>query len=379
MLVVPGLVDMHVHLREPGFTSKETIETGTMAAAVGGFTSVCCMPNTNPVTDSVQAIEYINRVAKTDARVNVYIIGAISLGSKGEVLSPIGALKFAGAVGISDDGRPVANPLLMKRALQYASGFDMAVISHCEDLTLVNGGDINEGATATRYGLKGIDNASEEVMVARDIILAENTNTSVHIAHISTAGSVRLIRDAKSRGVKVTCETCPHYFTLTDEACADYNTNAKVNPPLRSHADKAAIIEGIIDGTIDVIATDHAPHAHDDKACEFDKAANGISGLETALSLCLTHLIKPGHISIQKLIYMMTAAPSRILGLNKGELAIGKTADITVIDPNKQYTITAARFKSKGKNTPFDGHTVTGKAIHTIVNGAFALKNETIV
>ncbi len=367
--VLPGLVDAHCHLRDPGFEYKEDIESGTRSAAMGGFTSIACMPNTNPVADSESVIKYILNKAKQEGYVNVYPIGAISKGLKGDELAEIGELKFAGAVAISDDGKPVNSSSLMKKALQYASMFDMTVISHCEDLDLAEGGVINEGYTSTIMGLKGIPAAAEETMVSRELILSEYTGVPIHIAHVSTALSVEMIRSAKKRGVKVTCETCPHYFSLTEEACEAYNTNAKVNPPLRTAADVQAIIEGIADDTIDIIATDHAPHHIDEKNIEFSLAANGLVGFETALSLAVTHLVKPGIISISKLVEKMSLNPSKILSINKGTLEIGSTADITIIDINEKITVDTGKFQSKSKNSPFGGMELTGSVWGTIVGG----------
>ncbi len=369
LVVAPGLIDMHVHLREPGYEYKEDIESGTSAAAMGGFTSVACMPNTNPPIDNAPLVEYIISKAKSVGKVNVYPIGCISKGMKGEELSEIGELKFAGAVAISDDGKPVENALLMRHAMQYANTFDITVISHCEDLSLVDGGSANEGFVATSMGLRGIPACSEETMVAREILLAENDNLSVHIAHVSTKGSVQLIRDAKARGVKVTCETGPHYFTLTDAAIEGFDTNAKMNPPLRSAEDVEAIIEGLKDGTIDVIATDHAPHHIDEKNCEFALALNGIIGLETSLPLSLTYLVDKGVLTMDELLRKMCVNPANILGLNKGNLSVNRPADIVIFDPNEKYTIDVNSFKSKSKNSPFDGFEVKGRVKYTIVGG----------
>ncbi len=369
LIVAPGLIDMHTHLREPGFEYKEDIETGTSAAAMGGFTSIACMPNTNPPIDNAAIVEYIHSKAKSAGKVNVYPIGCISKGQKGEELAPIGELKFAGAVAISDDGRPVENALLMKRALQYANTFDISVISHCEDMSLVDGGSANEGFMATTLGLRPISPAAEEVMVARDVLLAENEGVAVHIAHISTRGSVDIIRSAKARGVRVTCETCPHYFTLTDREIDGFNTNAKMNPPLRSDDDVKAIIEGLRDKTIDVIATDHAPHHIDEKNCEFALAANGIVGLETSLPLGITYLVDTGILTINELLEKMCVNPANILGLNKGTLSESRPADIVIFDPNEKFTVDVNGFKSKGKNSPYDGYELKGKVKYTIVNG----------
>ncbi len=368
-IVTPGLVDMHCHLRDPGQEYKEDIETGTMSAAMGGITSVACMPNTKPVIDNEAIVTYINSKAKEVGYVNVYPIGAISKGLKGEELAEIGELKFAGAVAISDDGRPVVESGLMRRAMEYADMFDMTVISHCEDISLADGGHMNEGYTATSLGLRGITRAAEEVMVSRDIIIAESTGTAVHIAHVSTRGSVELVRQAKKRGVRVTCETCPHYFSLTEKAVEGFNTNAKMNPPLRTDDDVEAIKEGLRDGTIDCIATDHAPHHIDEKNCEFALAMNGIVGFETSLGLGIKYLVKPGILTMSQLIEKMSVNPSRILGLNKGNLAEGKAADITIFDPEKEWTVDISKFKSKSKNSPYNGFVLYGKPEYVIVGG----------
>ncbi len=368
-LVAPGLVDMHCHLRDPGQEYKEDIVTGTKSAVMGGFTSVACMPNTTPVADDKIVISYIVNKAKEQAYANVYPIGAISKGLKGQQLAEMGDMKEAGAVAVSDDGRPVENANFMKNAMVYANGFDLPVISHCEDLSLKNDGSMNEGYTSTYMGLRGISRASEEVMVSRECILAETYNVPVHIAHVSTKGSVETVRQAKKRGVKVTCETCPHYFTLTEEAVEGFNTNAKMNPPLRTKEDVEAIIEGLKDGTIDAIATDHAPHAIDEKNCEFDLALNGIVGLETAFGLSYTYLVKTGALTLPQLIEKMSINPSKILRINKGELKEGAVADVSVFDLEKQYTVKTAEFMSKSKNSPYDGFELYGKADTVIVKG----------
>ncbi len=366
-IVAPGLIDMHVHLRDPGYEYKETIETGGRAAAFGGFTAVCCMPNTNPVNDCRQVTDYIvEKALKTDG-VRVYPVAAISKELKGDSLCEYGELKDAGAIAVSDDGNPVMNSQLMRRALEYSSGFNLPVISHCEDLDLVSGGAMNEGAVATKLGLSGIPNAAESIMVLRDIALCELTGIPIHIAHVSTMESVRAIRDAKKRGVPVTAETAPHYFSLTDTSVKDYNTNYKMNPPLRTERDRDAICQGLVDGTIDVIATDHAPHSLIEKAVEFDQAANGIIGLETAVPLGLK-LVEAGIIDIAELIRKMSKNPARILGLKTG-LEIGKTADITIIDPKISFCIDADTFQSLSRNTPFDGWDVKGSAVLTMVGG----------
>lgn len=368
-VIIPGLIDMHCHLREPGFEYKENIESGTKSAAVGGFTSIACMPNTNPVIDNAAMAEFIINRAKSTGSVNVFPIGSISKGLKGEELAEIGELKFAGVVAISDDGRPVMKAALMRHALSYASMFGVTVISHCEDLNLLEGGSMNEGAVSTGLGLKGISKSVEEVMIARDIILAENEGVGVHIAHVSTRGGVELIRQAKKRGVNVTCETCPHYFTLTEKEVIGFNTNAKMNPPLRSEDDVEAIKEGLKDGTIDVIATDHAPHHIDDKNVEFENAANGIVGFETALPLSITYLVNTGILSLEELIEKMSINPASILGLNKGSICEGKIADITIIDLNEEFVVDVNSFKSKSHNSPYDGYKLFGKVCYTIVNG----------
>lgn len=378
-IVAPGLVDMHCHLREPGYEYKEDIESGAKSAVMGGFTSIACMPNTNPVIDNAAVVEYIISKAEKLGYANVYPIGAVSKGMKGEELSEIGELKFAGVVGISDDGKPVASSGLMRRALEYASMFDVTVMSHCEDMGLVNEGSMNEGYTATRLGLRGITRAAEEVMVSRDILIAEALGVPVHICHVSTRGSVDLVRQAKKRGVKVTCETCPHYFTLTDEACDGYNTNAKMNPPLRLADDVAAIKEGLKDGTIDAIATDHAPHHIDEKNCEFALANNGIVGFETALGLSITHLVKTGDLSFNEMLAKLTVNPADILGLNKGSIDIGKPADVVVFNPDEEYTVNVAEFKSKSKNSPYDGWKLYGKPEYTVVGGRIVVNQGILV
>lgn len=368
MILVPGLIDMHTHLREPGFEYKETIATGAAAAVAGGFTSIACMPNTNPMNDNRSITEFIKRKASEAALANVYPVGAISKDSAGAQLTEFWDLKEAGIVALSDDGKPVMNAALMRRALEYAFSLQLPIISHCEDTNLSANGLMNEGYYSTILGLSGIPAIAEEAMVARDILIAEFTKTSVHIAHVSTAGSVRLIRDAKERGLKVTAETAPHYFTLTDESLQRYDTNYKINPPLRSDNDVKAIKEGLADGTIDVIACDHAPHGRTDKEVEFEYAANGISGLETSLSLSL-NLISSKTLNWPDLITKMSLNPARILNLPKGTLETGADADITVIDPLHKWTVDVQAFRSRGKNSPFNGRQMQGKAILTIVGG----------
>jgi dihydroorotase len=365
--LTPGLIDMHVHFREPGQEYKETILTGARAAVTGGFTAVCTMPNTMPVNDDAAITAFIINKAAQAGLVRVLPVAAISQGLKGKRLSEFGELQSAGAVGVTDDGRPVMNGQLMRRALEYASAFGLRVISHCEDLDLANGGVMNEGPRATRLGLAGIPNACESVMVMRDISLSKVTGVPVHIAHVSTAESVAAIRRAKADGIHVTAETAPHYFTLTDEAVEGYNTHAKMNPPLRSQADRQAVREGLADGTLDAIATDHAPHSTNEKEVEFDRAANGIIGLETSLALGL-QLVRDGILDITALIEKMACAPARIMGLECG-LQPGRPADLTVIDPLKEWTVDSCHFKSKSRNTPFDGWRLTGRAVTTIVGG----------
>ena len=377
--VLPGLVDAHCHLRDPGQEYKEDIETGTRSAAKGGFTSIACMPNTSPVIDNQAIVKYIINKAKQDGVVNVYPIGAISKGLKGEELSEMGELKFAGAVAISDDGRPLKSSSLMKKALQYSSMLDITVISHCDTLDLVDEGTMTEGYMSTILGLKGIPSASEEIMVSRDLILAEYTKIPVHIAHVSTELSVDLIRHAKSRGVKVTCETCPHYFTLTEEACDGFNTLAKVNPPLRTQKDVEAIIEGLKDGTIDIIATDHAPHHKDEKNVEFALAANGMVGFETALPLSITYLVKPGHLTMEQLVEKMCVNPSKILGLNKGSIEVGSSADLTIIDMDEEFIVDINKFSSKSKNSPFNGFKLQGTVYYTIVEGNVVVREKLLL
>jgi len=368
LIVTPGLIDMHVHLRDPGLEYKEDIATGSRAAAAGGFTSVACMPNTKPVIDNKAVTSYILNKARNEAVVNVFPVGAITQGSKGESLAEMGELKEAGCVAVSDDGRPVANSELMRRALEYAKGVGIMVISHSEELSLVGEGVMNEGFTSTELGLKGIPWAAEDVAVAREVYLAEFTGAPVHIAHISTVGSARIIRNAKARGVQVTCETAPHYFTLTDEAVLGYNTNAKMNPPLRSAADVAAMKAGLADGTIDAIATDHAPHHPDEKDVEFNVAMNGIVGLETSLPLSL-RLVEEGCIDLKALVSCMSCNPAKILGLERGTLKPGAVADVTIIDPAKEWQVIAEKLETKSKNTPFLGWQMKGAAAYTIVKG----------
>ncbi|MDP3296657.1 MAG: dihydroorotase [Thermodesulfovibrionia bacterium] len=367
-IVIPGLVDMHTHLREPGFEYKETIKTGTLSALKGGFTSICCMPNTNPINDSITVTEYIIEKALKEGACTVYPIGAITKGQNGEALTELEALIKAGCIAFSDDGKPVTNSLIMRRALEYSKIFDIPVISHCEDLKLSEDGVMNEGFVSTILGLKGIPKAAEEVMVARDLALCELTGGRLHIAHVSTGGSVKLIKEAKARGVNVTSETCPHYFCLTDESLKSYNTNLKVNPPLRTEKDVKAIKQGLKDGTIDVIATDHAPHHFDDKNKEFDTAAFGISGLETAFALGI-QLVEQGVLSLKQLITKMSLTPSKIMRIKNGTLAVNANANIAIINLNKKFVVDSSKFLSKGKNTPFDGFHLKGTVEKTISVG----------
>jgi dihydroorotase len=367
-LLVPGLIDMHCHLREPGFEYKETIESGSKAGAAGGYTSLACMANTLPVNDNRAVTEYILRQAREKACTHIFPIGAVTRELKGESLAEIGELKEAGVVALSDDGRPLMNAGLFRRALEYARGFGLTVISHCEDLNLTGQGVMNEGFVSTILGLRGIPNAAEEVMILRDIALAELTGASLHIAHVSTAGSVRAIQQAKARSVKVTAETAPHYFTLNDEAVQGYDPNTKMNPPLRTAKDVAAVIAGLKDGTLDAIATDHAPQTAVEKDVEFDYAASGIIGLETALPLTL-RLVQEGHLTLMEAIEKLTLKPARILGLAKGRLKVGADADLTLIDLAQEQTVDASQFKSKSRNSPFQGWRLKGFAVLTIVAG----------
>jgi len=365
--VVPGLIDMHVHLREPGEEYKETIASGTLAAAAGGFTAVACMPNTIPVNDS-QAVTALILEKARSAHTRVYPVGCVSKDSHGEVLAEFGEMKKAGVVALTDDGRPVANSQLMRRALEYAGNYNLLIISHSEEMTLSKNGVMNEGAFSTRLGLRGIPRVAEEIMVYRDIALAEYTGRPLHLAHISTRESVSLIRRAKERGCPVTAETAPHYFSLTEEAVDHYNTRAKMNPPLRTSDDVAAIREGLKDGSIDVIATDHAPHSTLEKDLEFDLAANGIIGLETAVSLALA-LVREKVIDPTRMVELLSVNPARILEVPGGSLAIGNEADVTVIDPQRKFVYNVGAVHSKSKNSPFLDREFEGKAVLTIMGG----------
>jgi dihydroorotase len=368
MIVCPGLIDMHVHLREPGREEDETIATGTAAAVAGGVTSVACMPNTEPALDSQAAAEFVHLQAQRAGNANVYPVGAITKGRQGKELAEMGGLVEGGAVAFTDDGSPVVSAEIMRRALEYCRMFDKAVLTHAEDLDLTRGGVMNEGFESMRLGLRGMPAAAEEVMVFRDIALAELTGGRLHVLHVSTAGSVDLIRRAKQRGVKVTGEACPHHFTLTDKCLRGFDSNYKMAPPLRTDADVQAILEGLKDGTLDVIATDHAPHAPEKKMRELDQAPNGIIGLETLLPVCVVALIEPGHLTWPGLIEKLTSNPARVLGIDRGTLKPGAVADVTVIDPTAEWTIDPAKFRSKSRNCPYAGWKVRGRA-HTVLVG----------
>ena len=370
LTVFPGFIDMHVHLREPGFEKKEDIASGSAAAVRGGFTQICCMPNTRPVTDNKVVVSYIVNRAKEGNLCKVRPIGAITEGQEGKNLAAIGAMKAAGAVALSEDGKSVLSAGLMANAMMYAADFGLKCLCHCEDASLVDGGVVNEGYYSTLTGLKGSIRAAEDIVIAREICLAESLALPVHICHVSTYSGVQLIREAKARGVQVTAETCPHYFTLTDEVIASFDTNTKVNPPIREEKDRLAIIEGLRDGTLDCIVTDHAPHHADDKNVEYALAAFGISGLETSFALSYTQLVRGGTLTLEQLADKMSAAPARILGLEGGAVEPGAPADLTVVDLNEAWTIDPAQFVSKGKNTPFAGREVYGKVRYTIVDGA---------
>ncbi len=375
-LVTPGLVDMHVHLREPGREDKETIATACAAAVAGGVSSLACMPNTTPVNDNKSVTEFILNRAREKNLVNVYPIGAISKGLKGEELSEMAELCEAGVCACSDDGRPVMNSLLMRRALEYVRLFNLPLISHCEDLNLCADGVVNEGFVSMVTGLRGIPCAAEEVMVSRDILLARMTKSAVHIAHVSTAGSVALIRQAKREGIPVTAEATPHHFSLTEELALSFDTNTKVNPPLRSQSDREALIEGLSDGTIDVIASDHAPHTLAEKEQEYDLAPFGIAGLETLLSVSLTSLYHTKKLDLPTLVAKMTSHPARILKIPGGTLSLGGPADICIIDLEKKFTVDASHFYSKGKNTPFHGQELTGAPVMTLRAGKVVFPQE---
>ncbi len=360
-MVAPGLVDLHVHFREPGLEYKEDIETGSRAAAKGGVTTVVCMPNTSPVIDNKAQVRYVMERGREVGLINVLTSGCITKGQKGEELSEMASMKEAGAVAVTDDGKPVSSSAVMRKALEYAKMFEIPVFSHSEDLGLVDGGSMNEGYTATVLGIPGIPKAAESVAVSRDILIAEEVDGRLHICHVSTKNAIEAVRAAKARGVKVTAETAPHYFSLTEKACEGYNTNAKMNPPLRDEEDVAAVIAALQDGTLDAIATDHAPHHRDEKDLEFDKASNGIVGLETSLGLGITYLVKTGKLTLSQLIEKMSLNPSEIIGIDRGTLGVGKAADLVIFDPEKSYRVDVKNFASKGKNSPYDGFELYGQ------------------
>jgi dihydroorotase len=382
LVVCPGLIDMHVHLREPGQEHKETVATGTAAAVAGGFTAVACMPNTVPVNDNAGVTEYVLKKAAEANLARVYPIGAVSRGQAGEWLADIAELKNAGCVAITDDGRPVATALLMRRALEYASMFDILVIDHCEELSLKGDGVANEGYQASSLGLRGIPGEAESIMALRDISLASLTGGAVHIAHMSARQTLEAVRFGKASGARVTCEVTPHHLVLTDEMLAapvPYDTNAKMNPPLRETADRDAMLRGLADGSIDVIATDHAPHHYDEKLVEFDHAPFGITGLETAVSLCFDRLVHPGVISLSRLIELLSANPARILDVPGGTLSEGAPADITILAPDLLVTVSADRMRSKSKNSPFIGWSLRGGVAATLVGGRVVYVNDDVM
>ena len=368
-IVAPGLIDMHVHLREPGREEDETIATGVASAIAGGVTSVACMPNTEPALDSQSSAEFVVQQARRANLANVFPIGAITKGRQGNELSEMGGLVQGGAVAFTDDGTPVSSAEVMRRAMEYARGLGKAILSHSEDLELTKGGVMLEGAVSVRLGLKGMPSAAEEIMVYREIALAEISGAHVHILHVSTAGSVDLIRNGQKKGIRVTGEACPHHLTLTDESLRTFDTNYKMAPPLRTQADIEALIDGLKDGTLSVLATDHAPHALEKKTREFDQAPNGIIGLETFLPISIQALIEPGHLDWPRMLGMMTIAPAQVLGIDRGTLTPGAVADVTVIDPDVEWTIDPTRFKSKSRNCPFGGWKVRGRAEIVMVGG----------
>ena len=374
-VVAPGLIDLHVHLREPGQEDQETVATGAMAAAAGGFSAVCAMPNTDPVTDNQAAIGFVIRQSQRAQAARVYPIGAVSLGQQGERLAEFGEMVGAGAVAVSDDGHPVATSQLMRTALEYARTFGIPVADHCEDMSLADG-SMHEGIVSTRMGLPGIPSAAEEVMVARDVILAELTSGHVHLCHMSTRGSVELIRRAKEKGISVTAEATPHHFALTHERCEGYDTNAKMNPPLREAEDREAIREGLKDGTIDVIASDHAPHHYDAKEQAFDDAPNGIIGLETAFGIGVRELVEGGYLSLPELIFRMSTRPAQVFNLPGGTLVGGAPADVVILDPDVRWQVDPQESFSKSRNTPFAGETLVGRADLTIVRGKVVYRRE---
>jgi dihydroorotase len=376
LIVAPGFVDMHVHLREPGFEHAETIESGARAAAAGGFTSICCMPNTLPVNDNATVTSYIIERARKLAVTNVFPIGAITKNSAGEELSAIGSMKAAGVVAISDDGRPVMNARVMRRAMEFARSFDLPVIDHCEDLNLSAGGDMHEGYESVRLGLRGIPASSEDVMVARDILLAQLTGARFHVAHISTRNAMGMVAYAKQYGLPVTCEATPHHFALTDAQMLPYDSNFKMKPPLRTACDTGAVVDGIVGGAVDAIATDHAPHPGSEKMQEFEKCPFGIIGLETALGLALEHLVHTGKIPLARLIALFTTGPAHVLHLERGTLAVGAPADVTIFSTDLQWTYDVNQSFSKSRNSPFDGHSFRGGPVATVVDGAMVWRRE---
>ncbi|HET8675526.1 MAG TPA: dihydroorotase [Blastocatellia bacterium] len=376
LVVAPGFIDLHVHLREPGQEYKETIRSGVESAVAGGFTSVCAMPNTLPVNDNASVTRYIIEKAREAGLAEVYPVGAITRGSKGEELAEMAEMKDAGAVAVSDDGRPVMNPQVMRHAMEYARDHGLVVVDHCQDLHLSAGGVMHEGRYSTLLGLKGMTRAAEDSHVARDIMLAELTGARVHIAHISTAGAVEMVRAAKLKGLPVTCEATPHHLALADDAVTSFDTNTKMNPPLRSETDRAALIEAARDKTIDAIATDHAPHHADEKMLEYDCAPFGVVGLETALAVVLTDLYHKNSIPLTRIVEMLTVGPGRAFSLSRGTLAEGAVADITVFDPDREWEVDPRRFKSKSRNTPFAGRRLRGKVVATFVRGKPVFRDE---
>jgi dihydroorotase len=376
MIVAPGFIDMHVHLREPGFEHAETIESGSRAAAAGGFTSICCMPNTKPVNDSPMVTSYIVERGRSQAVVNVFPIGAITKASAGEELAAIGAMKAAGAVAISDDGLPVMNARVMRRAMEFARSYDLPVIQHCEDLNLSAGGDMHEGAQSVRWGLRGIPAASEDAMVARDLLLAELTGARYHVAHVSTRNAVAMVDYARRHGLAVTCEATPHHFALADQDMAPYDSNYKMKPPLRSASHRAAVVEGLASGAIGVIATDHAPHPGSEKMQEFERCPFGIIGLETAIALALEELVRPGKITLNRMVELFTTGPDFVLRLGRGTLAPGAPGDVTVFSTELRWTYDVNQSFSRSRNSPFHGRTFRGGPVATVVNGQLAWKRE---
>jgi len=376
MIVAPGFIDMHVHLREPGFEHAENIESGSRAAAAGGFTSICCMPNTKPVNDSVTVTSYIVERARRNAIVNVFPIGAITKGSAGEELAAIGGMKEAGAVAISDDGLPVMNARVMRRAMEFARSYGLPIIQHCEDLNLSAGGDMHEGAASVRWGLRGIPAAAEDVMVARDLLLAQLTGARYHVAHISTRNAVAMVGYARGRGLAVSCEATPHHFALTDGEMAAYDSNYKMKPPLRSGADRDAVIEGLAAGTVSAIATDHAPHPGSEKMQEFERCPFGIIGLETAIGLALEHLVAPGTLTLTRMVELFTTGPESVMRLGRGTLATGAPGDVTIFGTDMSWKYDVNQSPSRSRNSPFDGRTFRGGPMATVVGGKLVWRRD---